>query len=381
MKYKDTQNFQKKLTKGNSLQNELSVNDYNSHNDVIILPFHKVNTFKGMGVIMHTSHHLMIPKTLNIGKIFTIFFRFYNPVINTDYEHCLLQNSKGKTLLAISEDKKNLITYSIDGEQIDSGILIDESNLNTWVSVGLSYIEQDNQTKLIFFFENERKRCYDNGENYKLTNNIAYIGNSKEFDKPFGTFCDLRVYRKAVDLNGYIKIKNVTEEDYNKDRDRGKNRNNEKSLSLSLSTSASKNNSNNTANDNLYKNGFDRIYYKINNDIMKIIISNFVYFSNSGNGKNKFSSNLNLNSNNDTNNNPYSNSNSNSASYKIDIYDNDNTEESFYYFIKLLNALLIKKEVRNSYIHNDLTFKLMEFINSKSEEIKKDITKFLKTIS
>ncbi len=295
---------------------------------------------------MFSSHHLLIPKTLKIGKIFTIFFRFYNPTISTEFEHCLLQNSEGKTLLAISEDKRNLIAYSINGERIDSGILLDEIYLNTWVSVGLSYIEQDNKTKLIFFFENEKTRCFDNGENYKLTNNIAYIGNSKDFNNPFGTFCDLRVYKKAVDFNGYMKIKKLTEDE---------NNNREKHY--------------NNINYNFDKNCFDMIFYKINNDIMKIIISNFVYFSKLDKGKNNNNSNFN------------SNLDKNEASENIEYFDNDNTEESFYYFIKLLNALMIKKDVRNSYIHNNLTFKIMEFINSESAEIKKDITKFLKIIS
>ena len=189
--------------------------DLTNSDQVILLPFHKVKQFNKTGIIMFSSHYYLVPKILNIGKSFTIFFRFYFPIIETCFEHCLLQDANGNTILGISKDNVNVIAYSKDHILIDSGILLNQSYNSRWLSVGISYKEQDNQTNLSFYFENEMKRSYEKGENFKLSNNIAFIGNSKDFNNPFGAFSDLRIYRNFVDINGYLKIKNLTEEDKN----------------------------------------------------------------------------------------------------------------------------------------------------------------------
>lgn len=182
----------------------------------------------------------------------------------------------------------------------------------------------DNQTKVSFYFQGELAKCYE-VENYKLPENIAYIGNSKEFINPFGAFCDLRIYPNYMDLEGYRHLLSNID---------------------GMST-----NINNTNFRNTHK-----IYIKQNIPYVaniNLVTQKFLEFFQSPSAKG----------------NP------------INCNDYDNTEESFYFLIKLLNGLLIYKDCRNIYINYDLIFKMMGFLCSKSSEIKKDISKFLNTIS
>jgi hypothetical protein len=273
-----------------------------------------------MGIIMYTSHHLLIPKVLYLGKSFTIFFRFYYPFINTENEHVLLQDCSGIIpLIAITEDRKSLISYSREGDIIDSGIIFDKKKINGWLHACMTYMENSNHRKITFFFQNEQMNSYEK-EGYQLTDNIAYIGNSKDFTKPFGVFCDLRIYSGFIDIHGYKQIAILNDEEKKNIKKSG-------------------------------EGGSSHVSFlsKINDVIMPKILSNFLDVNSIGN--------------------------------PLKCNDFDNTEESFYFFIKVLNGLLINKENRNGYINYELIFKIMDFLCSKSVEIKKDITKFLNSIA
>jgi len=303
-----------KLVKEKAQNQEKEIKD-----DIINLPFHKVKTFNEMGIIMFTTHHLLIPKVLRLGKSFTIFFRFYYPIINTDSDHVLLQDCTGSIpIISITKNRKNLVAFSNSGEMIDSGINLEQRNLQGWLNACLSYSENKNHRKVTFFFQNSQMNSYEK-ESYQLPNNIAYIGNGKDFTTPFGAFCDLRIYSGAVDINGYRQIAKINDEDKNVNKNNG-----------DAGTSVS-------------------FLNRINNSIMPKILHNFLDPISQGN--------------------------------PLKCNDFDNTEESFYFFIKVLNAILINKENRNGYIKYDLIFKIMEFLCSKSFEIKKDISKFLNTIA
>lgn len=300
--------------------------------DIINLPFHKVKPFSNeMGIIMFTTHHLLIPKILNLGKTYTIFFRFFYPLINTDSEHVLLQDSTGTVpLVAVTRDRKSLVCYSKSGEAIDSGINLEQKNLHGWLHAGVSYAENSDHRKITFFFQNTQMNSYEK-EGFQLPDNIAYVGNSKDFSCPFGAFCDLRVYSSAVDVNGFRQISKVCEDD-NKYFNNNNINNNLNNRNIAFDSS-----------------GYVSFLHRINNNVLPKILSNFLDVNGSGN--------------------------------PLKCNDFDNTEESFYYLIKVLNALLIDKNFRNSYINYELIFKIMEFLCAKSVEIKKDIAKFLNTIA
>ncbi len=183
----------------------------------------------------------------------------------------------------------------------------------------MTYMENSNHRKITFFFQNEQMNSYEK-EGYQLTDNIAYIGNSKDFTKPFGVFCDLRIYSGFIDIHGYKQIAILNDEEKKNIKKSG-------------------------------EGGSSHVSFlsKINDVIMPKILSNFLDVNSIGN--------------------------------PLKCNDFDNTEESFYFFIKVLNGLLINKENRNGYINYELIFKIMDFLCSKSVEIKKDITKFLNSIA
>jgi len=317
-------NHQNLTSGGKNLQEKIKnlgeKNCEENKDDIINLPFHKVKPFNGMGIIMFTTHHLLIPKVLNLGKAYTIFFRFYNPLINTDSEHVLVQDCSGTVpLVAVTRDRKSLVSYSKNGDMIDSGINLEQKNLQGWLHAAVSYNENSNYHRITFYFQNMQMNCYEK-EGFQLSDNIAFVGNSKDFASPFGAFCDFRVYSSAVDLNGYRQIARINEEEKQ-----------------------------NNKNNYLEFSGYFSFFPRINNAIIPKILSNFLDINASGN--------------------------------PLKCNDFDNTEESFFFFIKVLNALLIDKDNRNKYIKYELIFKVMEFLCSKSVEIKKDIAKFLNTIA
>ena len=317
-------NLQNLTAGGKNLQEKVQnlgeKNAAENKDEIINLPFQKVKAFNDMGIIMFTTHHLFIPKVLHLGKTYTIFFRFYYPIIDTDSEHVLLQDCTGTVpLVAVSRDRKNLICYSKTGEAIDSGVNLEQRNLQGWLHAGISYSENSNHRKITFFFQNAQMNSFEK-EGFQLPDNFAYIGNSKDFTNPFGVFCDLRIYSTAVDINGYRQIAKIGHDEKHNNR-----------------------------NNFLEGSGYVSFLVKINNSIMPKIIKNFLEVNVSGS--------------------------------PLKCNDFDYTEESFYFFIKVLNALLIDKDNRNSYIKYELIFKIMEFLCAKSVEIKKDIAKFLNTIA
>lgn len=327
------------LTSGRkNLQEKIQINgDKNAtdnKDDIICLPFHKVKAFNGMGIIISRSNCLLIPKILNLGKNFTIFFRFNNPIIDTDSEHVLLQDCTGTIpLVAITQDRKNLVAYSKTGEMIDSGINLEKSQ--GWVHAAISYSENSNYKKITFFFQNMQMNTYEK-EGFALPDNIAFIGNSKDYKNPFGAFCDLRIYSTTLDLNGYRQIAKINEE------------NKQHKINVNLN----KNKTDNIYNINNNKDNISQnvsFMPRINNYLMPKILNNFLDVNAKGN--------------------------------PLKCNDFDNTEESFYFFIKVINALLVEKDYRISYIKYELIFKIMEFLCSKSVEIKKDIAKFLNIIA
>lgn len=145
-------NLQSMNSGGKMLVEKAQNNDKENKDEIINLPFHKVKTFNEMGIIMFTTHHLLIPKVLRLGKSYTIFFRFYYPIINTDNDHVLLQDCTKIPIISITKNRKNLVAFSTSGEMINSGINLEQRNLQGWLNACLSYSESKNHRKVTFFF-------------------------------------------------------------------------------------------------------------------------------------------------------------------------------------------------------------------------------------
>ena len=307
----------KKNQEADELKNyhEKTKNKQADSDDIIILPFNKVKLCNDkMGIIMCSKHALIIPKIIDLGRSYTIFFRFYVPIISTKNDHVLIQDKSGQGgLIVITKDRKGLGSYNLNGEFINSGINLEDRRLqHRWLSFALSYYEMESFTKISYFFEGNLVKSYDK-ESYKLTRNIAYIGNSSDYNHPFGVFCDLRIYPSALDLDGYRRLIRLQDESVKNDK-----------------------------NDYSYISNINK---KFIDKIKKNFLENFA----KGNPQKS--------------------------------NDFDNSEESFSFLIKILNCTLILKENRSKFIDYKLLFKIMEFLSSSSVEVKKDISKFLNTLS
>ena len=305
------------LTSDNKKFNEKYKHELVEKDEIILLPYNKVKSFSDkMGIIMSSKHTLLIPKKLELPKSFTIFFRFYFPLINTNEYHVLLQDGKGAGgLIVITNDRRRLGSFSTKGEFINSGINLEDLNLekHCWVNAAISYSENNNFSKIDYFFEGNLVKTYEK-ENYKLPRNIVYIGNGSDYNQPFGVFCDLRIYSCALNLEDYRRILKIGDNSL---------RNHERTESSFMSY----------------------IYHKIIDKIIENFLNPFIQGT------------------------------------VVCLTEFENSDESFYFFIKIINCLMVIKENRSKFIQYPLILKIMEFYSSRSVEIKKDISKFLNTFS
>ena len=207
--------------------------DLPSENETIkILPYFKVKPFNDkMGIITYDKHHFILPKPISLIKekdsSFTIWFRFYNPVINTKKWHTLLQDETGLiSLVCINDRGDRLGCFNKNGDFIDSGINLFDKNLqNQWIqiAIGLKSLgtSDGNSAKgEIKFYLNGKavlnKVCIykkDGNsvkENYSnkivFPDNIQFIGNSRDYNEPFGVFCDLRIYKEFKEPENIKKL-------------------------------------------------------------------------------------------------------------------------------------------------------------------------------
>ena len=215
--------------------NELVDNDEDSdlqNGRIKILPYFKVKPYNDkMGIITYDKHHFILPKpillTKEIDSSFTIWFRFYNPVINTKKWHTLLQDETGLiSLVCINDKGDRLGCFTKNGDFIDSGINLFEKNLqNQWIqiAIGLKSLgtnERNSPNGEIKFylngkavlnktsvFKNEKKNIKEYPTNKCIfPNNIQFIGNSRDYNEPFGVFCDLRIYKEFKEAENIKKL-------------------------------------------------------------------------------------------------------------------------------------------------------------------------------
>lgn len=271
---------------------------------IIFPPYKKVKPFADkMGVIFYAEYVLVLPKRLNLGKSFTILFRFYNPVQDSDSYHVLLQDPTGLGgLIVIDKSRRRLGAFTIDGHFIDSGIdLTDSELMNKWIQVGMTYKESGDQVKMVYYRDNQKVRDYDQ-QKIAIPKCIQYIGNSRDYTEPFGIFCDLRIYKNFYDE---VTIKNLYYADENGRKGE--------------------------------KGDYDIIYYLYHKAI-DAIIKNFL----------------------DT---------------------HDFSEETFYFTIKVFNHVMINRNYRLKFINYELIMKVLNIFETKKIETKKEVAKFLQTIS
>jgi hypothetical protein len=272
------------------------------HNKILFPPYKKVKAYADkMGAIFYSDHVLVLPKRLYLGDKFTIWFRFFNPVPDTDRFHVLLQDPTGLGgLVVIHSNKKRLGCFTKDGVFIDSGIdLENQDNQRKWLQVAMSYGKRDDETKVQFYLDG--KSLNNPLTKVNIPNVIQYIGNSRDYTEPFGIFCDLRIYKNECNTN---EIKSIYNEDNIKKV--------EKSETDLLNF----------------------IFYQIIDNIM----DNF-------------------------------------------LKSNDESEETFYFTIRLINNIMANRGNRSKFIKNELIMKILSFFKTKKKETKKEISKFILTIS
>jgi hypothetical protein len=63
------------------------------------------------------------------------------------------------------------------------------------------------------------------------------------------------------------------------------------------------------------------------------------------------------------------------------LSSSDVSEETFYFTIKFFNNMMANKFFRNKFINYSLIMKINNFLTSRLTESKKEVSKFLQTIS
>ena len=280
----------------------------NTRNRLLFPPHMKVKSYADkMGVIFYDSHVLVLPKSIHLGEEFTVWFRFFNPVINNGKWHVLLQDPSGiGALVCIDPSRRRLGLFSAEGFFEDSGIDLTRNDLNLkWVQVCLSVNSKadhkgDSEQITLEWYLNG-KTVNQTDKKIALPKFVQYVGNSRDYNEPFGVFCDLRVYKTCLNAERIGIL-------YSSDESGRKN-----------------------------KNDSDLIY-SVYQRTIDAVIQNF-------------------------------------------LESKDNSEESFYFAIKFFNNLMAMRGNRAKFINYRLIMKVNQFLKSSKVEIKKDVCKFLQTIS
>ena len=206
----------------NNKDEELIENSTYENATIKILPYFKVKPFNDkMGIITYDKHHFILPKPISLIKekdsSFTIWFRFYNPVINTKKWHTLLQDETGLiSLVCINDKGDRLGCFNKNGDFIDSGInLLDKNLQNQWIQIAIGlkslgtadgstakgeikfYLNGMAVLNKVCIYKNDNNSVKENYSNKCVfPDNIQFIGNSRDYNEPFGVFCDLRIYKE-----------------------------------------------------------------------------------------------------------------------------------------------------------------------------------------
>ena len=148
------------------------------------------------GHLFDGDFFLAIPKSLPLEGNFYISFRYYNCPIKTNQFKVLLQDDSGSGgLVIVSPDGLRLGTFSKDGNFVDSCIDLSNAQLmNRWIHVTINYVNKLDSVKLQYFLNGEMSKEYMYDKVY-FPENIMYIGNSKDFNEPFGLVADLNIMR------------------------------------------------------------------------------------------------------------------------------------------------------------------------------------------
>lgn len=197
------------------------MSEQHEHKQIQHLPFNNIQPYnKSMGVFTFDKHVIYLPQPITLSNdndsSYTICFRFYNPVPTTSKWHTLLQDNTGLiSIIAIDSSTKRIGSFLSNGDFVDSGIDLSKHNLkHKWLHVAIvfksfGYEGQSNvigelkwylngegvkdEMQVMHYVNGKAKRYHSN--KYIMANNVQYIGNSRDYNEPFGAFCDVRIYK------------------------------------------------------------------------------------------------------------------------------------------------------------------------------------------
>ena len=201
------------------------------------LPVNGVQPYnKSMGILTFDKHFIFLPQPIVLtndnDSSYTIWFRFYNPVPSSAKWHTLLQDSTGLiSLVAVDSSTKRIGSFLSNGDFVDSGIDLSKHSLrHKWLQVAVVFKSfghegQSNvigelkwflngeavkeEMQVVHYVRGKARRYHAN--KYIMANNVQYIGNSRDYNEPFGAFCDVRLY-KGCKRDDEIKAMYVSEE-------------------------------------------------------------------------------------------------------------------------------------------------------------------------
>ena len=159
------------------------------------------------GAIFYDEHVIVLPKRLELTKNFTVTFHFYNPVPNTEKYHTLLQDSTGiGGLIVIDSSRRKIGSFTVDGKFIDSGFDLGNEEFNQkWLFFTFSYEKIDESTKVYFNLDTKKEKIITE-EKILIPSHIQYVGNSRDYDEPFGAICDVRIHKHFFSNNEILEF-------------------------------------------------------------------------------------------------------------------------------------------------------------------------------
>ena len=203
-----------------TIEEDDEISAMNINEKIIILPFKNITQYQdSMGVLFNGEYHIELSKPIVFPEEFTISFKYFNPALHSN-RHTLLMNEEGTLpVIAISPNREKIGYYTKGGEFKDSKIPIFTNDyFEKWISITLtkSYeaISNNKRIKKLSWYSNGKfiysRSIKENEDKNDIINTVKYIGNSKDNKEPFGAFCDLRIYFRALSQNEiYEKITSI----------------------------------------------------------------------------------------------------------------------------------------------------------------------------
>lgn len=162
------------------------------------------------GVKIGYKEGFILKDILVIENQISIAARIFNSFEETNSNYNLLQSQEGLgSLFCVDKNRRNFGILTEEGIWLDSGIDLNDSTIkNSWIHIVLCILKINNRINVTTYLNGRLISTNIYSEKVQLSNNIKFIGNSKDLTEPFGLFCDLRIIPSFLNDLDVISIFN-----------------------------------------------------------------------------------------------------------------------------------------------------------------------------